>query len=312
MSRHIIPIVFFALVLGGGAYFLFGRDAPPEETTAKEEHRKEAGHIEISAERIAKAGIKTESVGPATIRETVSLYGVITANAERTRDVAVRFPGVVRRLAKSLGDAVSQGETLAMVESNESLQTYPVAAPIGGVVTARNANPGEQTGDKVLFTISDLSSVWVELSLFPRDAAKVQVGQAARIKNAETGLTNEGKLVYIAPLSSAANQTRNARVLLENADGRWTPGLYVTAEVILGEKPVSLAIRNEALQDVEGSESVFVQNAEGFEIRTLKLGRRDSDHTEVVEGLKSGERYATGNSFILKAERGKSELSDEH
>ena len=97
------------------------------------------------------------------------------------REVAARFPGVIRSVAKNVGDPVRQGETLATVESNESLQRINrhVAADRRG--TARNANPGEQTGDRVLFTVADLSTVWVELSLFPRDSRKVRVGQIVRV-----------------------------------------------------------------------------------------------------------------------------------
>lgn len=309
MNRHIIPIVVLAVVMAGGAYFLFGRsEAPPVVATAeKEEHEEEHNQLKLTSEQIEKAAIKVETAGPASIRETLSMYGVITPNAERTRDVAARFPGTIRSLAKILGDTVRQGESLATVESNESLQAYAITAPIGGVVTARNANPGEQTGDKVLFTVSDLSSVWTELSVFPRDAAKVQVGQTVLIRSADTGLKAEGKVIYIAPVGSAANQTRVARVLIDNTAGHWAPGLYVTAEVVLSVVDAPLAIHAEAIQTLEGKESIFVRNEAGFETRELKLGHRDSEHAEVLEGVRPGENYASTNSFILKAERGKGE-----
>lgn len=311
MNRHIIPIVAIALLVGGVGYFVTRSPEKPAVAEASEKEAHEEGHIKLTPEQVAKAGIKILPLGVATIRETIPLYGAVTANAERTREVAARFPGTLRSVAKQLGDRVRQGETLATVESNESLQAYAVAAPINGVVTARNANPGEQTGDKVLFTVSDLSTVWVELSLFPRDAAKVQVGQAVLIKSADNGISGEGKITYIAPLSSAANQTRSARVLLDNADGRWSPGLYVNAEVVLGQIEVPAGVRTAALQDIEGAESIFVQTKEGFETRALKLGRRDSEHAEVLEGAEAGENYASTNSFILKAERGKGEIEDE-
>jgi len=73
------------------------------------------------------------------------------------RVVAARFPGAIRSVAKKIGDTVREGEALATVEANESLQTYAVTAPLSGVIIARNANPGEQTGDKTLFTVADLS-----------------------------------------------------------------------------------------------------------------------------------------------------------
>ena len=146
---------------------------------------EEGGHIELTPEQLKATGIKLVQAGPAQIRENLPLYGVIAPNAERVREVAARFPGVIQSVAKKIGDPVREGETLATVEANESLQTYAVTAPLSGVVTARNANPGEQTGDKTLFTVADLSTVWVELSLFPRDVAKVRIGQGVRVKNNE-------------------------------------------------------------------------------------------------------------------------------
>lgn len=312
MNRHVIAIAVIAVFVAGAGYFVTrGSEKPAATEAAEKEEAHEEGQIKLSAEQVEKAGITLQLVAAGVIRETISLYGAVTANAERTREVSARFPGTLRNVSKQLGDGVRQGEALATVESNESLQAYAVTAPINGVVTARNANPGEQTGDKVLFTVSDLSTVWVELSLFPRDAAKVHVGQSVIIKSADNGVSGEGKVTYIAPLSSAANQTRSARVLLDNTDGRWSPGLYVNAEVVLGQVDVPAAVRTEALQDIGGAESVFVRTAEGFETRALKLGRRDSEHAEVLEGVEPGENYASTNSFILKAERGKSEIEDE-
>ena len=287
------------------------------QAESKEAQRQEAGHeeesagLKLTAEQIAAAGIELAEAKPASIRETLPLYGVIAPNAERVREVAARYPGVIRSVEKKIGDTVRQAETLATVESNESLQTYAVVAPLAGVVTARNANPGEQTGDKILFTVADLSTVWVELSLFPRDVAKVHVGQRVRVKSADTGLTAEGKVVYVAPFGSSRNQTLIARVLLENPDRHWAPGLYVTAEVTLAETPVPLAVRNAALQTLEGRSVVFAHQGEGFEVRPVQLGRSDGEYTELVGGLRAGERYAARNSYILKAELGKGEAAHE-
>ena len=202
-----------------------------------------------------------------------------------------------------------QGETLATVESNESLQSYAIKAPLAGVITARTANVGEQTGDKPLFVVADLSTVWVELSLFPRDAAKVHVGQSARVKSPDVEFVADGKVTYVAPFGSSTNQTLTARVQLDNTQRRWAPGLYVTAELTLAERDVPLAIRNTAIQILHDVPVVFVQGTAGFEARPVKLGRSDGEITEVLEGLKVGETYAAANSYVLKAEALKSEAA---
>jgi len=276
------------------------------------EHEEEEPALELTAQQIAASGIGFIEAGPASIQETLPLYGVIVPNAQRVRQVTARYPGVVRRVVKNFGDAVRQGETLATVESDESLQVYNVTSPLSGVVTARDANPGEQTGERVLFTVADLSTVWVELSLFPRDRGKVRVGQSVRVHGVDQALSDEGRVIWVAPFGSSANQTLTARVLLDNTKGRWAPGLYVTAHVMLAETAVPLAVRNEALQTLEERPVVFVKNAHGFEPRSVKLGRSDPEVTEVLAGLEPGETYATRNSFILKAELGKGEAEHEH
>jgi cobalt-zinc-cadmium efflux system membrane fusion protein len=233
------------------------------------------------------------------------------ANGERSRDVAARYPGIVRRVLVKPGDSVKEGAVLAVVQSNESLQDYPLKAPIAGVVTARNTNPGEQTADRGLFMVTDLSTVWVELAVFPRDVAKVHVGQKARVRSADGGITAEGAVIYVAPVGNQASQARTVRVLLDNASGQWAPGLYVTADIALAETDVPVAIRNQAVQTLEGKDTVFVRTTKGFQPRPVHLGRRDATHSEVLEGLRPGETYATENSFILKAELGKGEAEHE-
>lgn len=301
-----------ALIACGGSEPESATAKSAAEATAKAEpegHEEDA--LKLTPGQIKAAAIEIVTAGPATIRETLPLYGVVAPNAERVREVGARFPGVIRNVAKKIGDTVKQGEVLATVESNESLQTYSVVASLGGVITARNANPGEQTGEKALFTIADLSTVWVELSLFPRDVAKVRVGQKVRVKSADAGLSADGELVYVAPFGSSANQTLTARVLIDNAQRHWAPGLYVTADVTLAETPVALAIANVSVQNLEGRSVIFVKGAEGFEAKPVKLGRIDDENSEVLEGIKVGDAYVTRNSYILKAELGKGEAEHE-
>jgi cobalt-zinc-cadmium efflux system membrane fusion protein len=276
-----------------------------EKPAAEAEHGAEA--IELSDEQLRNAGIDFAVAGAASIRETLPLYGVIVPNAERVRDVAARYPGVIHAVNKKIGDSVRKGEVLATIESNESLQTYSLTAPLAGVITQRNANPGEQTGEKILFTVADLSTVWVELSLFPRDLPKVRLGQKVRVTVGDSGRQADGTIVYVAPFGSVANQTLTARVLLQNADGGWAPGLYVTADITLSETSAALAVRGEALQTVDGRTVVFVRKPDGVMPQPVQLGRADSEFAEILGGLAAGERYATKNSYTLKAELGKGE-----
>lgn len=286
-----------------------GKSEAPEQAGQKPAEESEAGHaegtVELSDAQVKSSGITLLQAGPAKIRQSLPLYGTVAPNAERVRDVTARYPGVVRSVAKRVGDTVREGETLATVESNESLRVYSVTAPLSGVVIQRKANPGEYSSEAALFTVADLSTVWVELSIFPRDVAKVRIGQGVLVKSPDAGLSAQGKVVYVAPFGQTANQTLTARVLLDNADRRWAPGLYVTAEVTLTESPAAIAIRNEAIQTLEGKSVVFVKSEKGFAPVAITVGRNDSEFTEITSGMTAGQTYAAANSFILKADLGK-------
>lgn len=314
-TRHSKPrwlaTIFLALTLScalQGAY----AESPGPDAPENEEAHGEEGHIALTPDQIKHAGIAIERVGSASIRETLPLYGQIIPNAEREHTVSARFPGVIKNVAKQIGDAVQQGETLATVESNESLKSYPVLASLSGVVTQRNANVGEQTGDRALFVIGDYSTVWVDLSVFPADLSKVHVGQSVRIVNRDPSITGEGRIITVLPVGSSTNQTTTARVLLDNPDRRWVPGHFVTAEVVLSETEVPTAIREEAIQIVEDQPVVFVEGDEGFEARPVTLGRSDGQVSEVLKGLQVGEAYVSTNSFTLKSELGKEDAEHGH
>lgn len=286
--------------------------AAPESAKESAEPTEESSgaQVELSAEQLKAAGITLDKAGPAQIREVLPLYGVVAPNAERVREVAARFPGVIRSVEHKLGDTVRQGDLLANIESNESLQVYAVRSPISGVISARNANPGEQTGDKPLFVVVDLSTVWVELSLFARDASKVKAGQSVLVKSPVAEFSSQGRVTYVGPFGNS-NQALTARVEVPNPGNRWAPGLYVTGEVTLAQRAAALAVRSSAIQMIEDRPVVFVRSDGRFSSHPVTLGKTDGERTEVLQGLSAGDEYAAANSYVIKAELRKSEAEED-
>ena len=282
---------------------------------AGREHRFEyasyEGRTAIAADVASTAGIGTTTAGPGTIRDELLLYGTIAPDATRVRAVHARFPGVIRTVRRYVGDTVREGEALATIESNESLQTYTVAAPIGGIVTARHAAAGEQTDDEALFEIADFSSVWAELDVFARDRPRLAPRLPVAIR-ADTGEEAAGSIEYLAPLGNRASQSVVARVVLDNADGRWTPGQFVEGRVTIGTAPVALAVPLSALQRFREFDVVFARVGDVYEVRMLELGRRDASLVEVLDGLAPGTVYVTDNSYLIKADIEKSGASHDH
>lgn len=275
-----------------------------------EEHEKE-GHVELSTEALKNAKLKIEEAGPAKIKSLLPLYGKIAANEEALAHVQPRFPGIVKEVRKRLGDQVGKGETLAVIESNESLRTYEVQAGIAGTIIAKDVTIGELAkDDRTLFTVADLSTVWVNLSVFRKDFGLLKVGEEVVIRDA-AGTIN-AKLDYISPFGAETSQTALARCVIPNPEGRMRPGLFVTAEIATAEVEAPVAVRVSALQTREEKPVVFVQEGDAFEAREVELGTRDSEFVEVLSGLLPGDKYVSENSFILKAELGKGEAAHEH
>jgi membrane fusion protein, heavy metal efflux system len=274
------------------------------------------GRTTIAAAIAAEAGITTEIAGPAVISETLLLNGRIVPNAERVRAVSARFPGPIREVAKSVGDRVGAGDRMATVESNDSMQTYAVTAPIAGTVIERHANPGETAGSEPLFVIADYRELWAELSLFPRDLARVKQGQVVAIEAVEGTLRAEGRIVRLAPAEGAPHGAGGtvyvARVAINNGEGHWVPGLFVNGHVRIGQAKVPLAVKRSGLQTFRDFTVVFEQVEQTYEVRMLELGRQDDTWVEVLGGLAPGARYVAENSYLIKADIEKSGASHDH
>jgi cobalt-zinc-cadmium efflux system membrane fusion protein len=270
------------------------------------------GVVELGDAKARAAGIALAKAGASTLREELRLNGIVQANQEAVVQVTPRFPGVVRTLAKRLGDEVKKGELLAVVESNQSLTTYELKAPMAGVVTERQASLGEYVSEqKPAFVITDLSTLWVDFSVYRRDLAKVAVGETVRIDPEDGGEPIEAKISYLSPIGAADTQSAVARSVIPN-DGRFRPGLFATGAVATAEQSVPLAVSLDAVQSLEGRDVVFVREGGRFVARDVTLGRRDGRSVEIVTGLKGGEAYASRNSFVVKAELAKGSASHEH
>lgn len=288
-----------------------------EENKEGEGHKEEQGHNEegkLNIEKAAADAMKIEVIeaGPATVRVSISVTGKVALNKNAIAQVRARFDGVVKTVSKTQGEMVKVGETLATVESNESLQAYPVKSPIAGMILDRNTNVGYVTGDDNLFEIADLTTLWVQFHVFPRDMPYVEQGQKVRVDAVGGSLSVETTLSSILPVADSSSQTVMARGVIDNKDGKWRPGMSVHGEIFVNEKEAPVAIKAAAVQRMEGKMVIYVQEGENYEARPVRLGVQDSEWAEVLEGLKAGERYVASNSFVLKAHAGKSEAEHAH
>ena len=167
-----------------------------------------------------------------------------------------------------------------------------------------------------LFKIADLSTVWLTVHAFERDAVRLKVGAVARITFAAMpGQTLSGTVSFIGQRVEPESRTVPVRVDMPNADGMLRPGMSATAWLPIGDAQSRLlAVPAAALQRVRDRWCVFVPKDERtFEIRPVGRGRDLAGEVEIVSGIKAGDTVVVDGAFLLKAEAENSaEEHEEH
>ena len=323
IAKYLMIALVCAAAVAASAYYVFDPKFAKSAKAGMAKGHGEAAHgtkghddhdegVKLTDAQVAAAGIELLPAGPRELRDILRLNGMIQPNQETLVKVTPRFPGVVRSMRKRLGDKVRKDEVLATVESNQSLTTYELKAPIDGTVIDRDGTLGEFASEaKPLFTVADLSTMWIDFAVFRRDFARVRAGDAVSIDVEDGGPPIEARIDYVSPLGASDTQSSIARAVVPN-DGRLRPGLFVVGRVVLSAKPVDVAVKASTIQTLEGKTVVFVREGEAFAAREVELGGRDADWVEVVFGLLAGDVYAAKNSFVIKAEIGKAGAAHEH
>lgn len=281
------------------------------KATMQESHEEEHGMgphggplVVLSAEAVRAAGIVVDSVRAGSIDVVIELPGEIKLNAERSVDVRPTYPGRVRWLSAALGAAVRSGDSLAVIHSSESLSDYTLESPISGTVVARPVNPGAAVDhESVLYTVADLSTVWLDFPIYVQHLDRIHRGQRVRVR-AEGGPAEAatGTIGYVGPVLDAHTRTTFARVVLPNPGNRWPPGRLVTAVVVCERVSVPNAVPEDAIVRMGSGAAVFRAGPEGFEVQPVTVGRSDGVTTEITTGVERGARIVTRRAFVLKAE----------
>ncbi len=209
-------------------------------------------------------------------------------------------------LAKQKMQALGGGS-----EKGTPSRYHELKSPLGGLVIERNLTLGAYAEPSVkAFTVADLSVLWVETAIAPDDLPRVQEGFPAIVESgAKQG---EGTLIYISPVIDPDTRSAKAIIELKNADGQWRSGDYSNVSIITGAREAGIIIPLDSIQTIDGKPAVFVKTDEGFEKREVVQGKKDKMNVEILSGLKPGEQVAVGNTFVLKAEIGKSEAEHSH
>jgi RND family efflux transporter MFP subunit len=184
--------------------------------------------------------------------------------------------------------------------------TSSVPSPIDGVVTERAANVGSnvESGAR-LFTVVDLSTVWVVADLYEKDFSEVRVGSPATVTTtAYPDVALQGRVSYIDPQVSADTRTAKVRVEIENVRNQLRLGMFADVAVGGNGRVNATMIKRSAVQSVGDRQVVYLSKEPGkFIEREVRLGQPSGDQVEVLSGLQPGDAIVTEGSFFVRAER---------
>ena len=189
-------------------------------------------------------------------------------------------------------------------ETGETIKNLTLHAPGSGFITERNAYPKQRvTPDTALYTVADLSSVWVIADVFEYEAANVRPDQPATLTlDYLPGRVFRGRVSYILPQVDPTTRTLKVRIQFENPGNQLKPDMYGQVELQSGGTR-KLVVPQSAVLNSGERQVVFVDAGNGyFDPRTVQIGQQRGDRVEIVNGLKAGERIVTSGNFLLDSE----------
>jgi membrane fusion protein, copper/silver efflux system len=199
---------------------------------------------------------------------------------------------------------ISDEQIDRLEKTKEPIKSLTLYAPINGFVTERNAFPRQRVNaDTVLYTIADLSTVWVIADVFEYEAAQIHVGQPAALTMPYLpGRTFRGKVGYILPQVDGTTRTLKVRIQFDNPGNQLKPEMYGDVEFRTGGAS-TLTVPQSAVLNSGLRQVIFVDRGNGYlEPRDVKTGRQFDNRIEILSGLKAGERIVTSGNFLIDSE----------
>jgi cobalt-zinc-cadmium efflux system membrane fusion protein len=229
--------------------------------------------------------------------------------AQQIKDTAY----IEYKLAKQKLRAIGIEQIKNQCSNDCDLTLYELRSPSDGVITDKHVVQGELLNDESQpFVIANLDQVWVNLTVYQKDLEKIQTGQQVQVISGYGIPDVDSVIDYISPKVSEETRSASARIVIDNKDQKWRPGLFVSVVVTFSDFTSDIVIPKTAIETIDNQSVVFIKNEEGFEPHPVKLGRSDTTHVEVLDGLHKGEQYVTKNAFVLKAQMQKASFGDGH
>ncbi|MFC6282295.1 MULTISPECIES: efflux RND transporter periplasmic adaptor subunit [Polaromonas] len=251
-----------------------------------------------SSERVAQADFKrAESL---SAEEIIPQKELLRARGELER--ASAESRAARDRLRLLGGSASA--------SGQAQSTFALTAPFAGTVIQKKATIGELgSPSDAIFTIADLSKVWIEANLTDQLVSKVRTGAAAIVTvGAYPGERFNGRVSYIANVLDKDSRTIAARIEVPNKDGRLKPEMFASASIATGGQVEAISVPDTAIVLLQGQPTVFVNEQGGFESRAVETGEKLAGRTVITSGLKAKEQVVASGAYALKARLLKSQI----
>jgi cobalt-zinc-cadmium efflux system membrane fusion protein len=267
--------------------------------------------VSLSLQAQAMAGITLARVFQGQIVKTTELPGEVGFNEDRLVHIAPRFPGIALEARSRVGSYVKAGDVVAVVESNESMNSYSIKAPISGWIIERHITPGEYvSGESSIYVLADLSTVWVNLAVYSKDVALVRAGQEVLITAIGTHSQVAGVIDFVNPVLDIHTRSSTARVAVANPNNVWRPGTFVNAKIVTEAGEPGLLVERGSVQFIGEASVVFVKKGPTeFAAVEVVVGDTDEKYARILEGLTAGVEYVAAGAFELKAKIVTSSLS---
>jgi cobalt-zinc-cadmium efflux system membrane fusion protein len=288
-----------------------GHDHREEDSHAEPDAEDHSGHnhggeeeegIELSEDMIQKAGIEIRQAEKGKVARISTFPAEIKLNRDLSAAVTPSFRSLVIEVFGEIGDDVKKGNPLATLKNRDTLANYTVTAPRDGVIISKNLAIGETADeDRILYEVADLSSVWAEISIFPRYQHILKKDMHVTFV-AHDGHRAEGTIQYISPIASHQTRTFTARSVLKNPPEDFTPGVFVRARIPVQTVDAAVFVPVEAVQNLDGEQVVFLPSAHGFVATPVRTGVKDNTRVEILSGLEPGQDYVAAGAFVLKSQ----------
>ena len=181
---------------------------------------------------------------------------------------------------------------------------YDVTSPIAGTIVSKDISVGEKYADdntQILFTVSDLDRLWLELKADYSELKQIVPGMAVEVVPLNSKSSFSGKVIYVSSVIDEASRKGFIRVELDKQAGKLRSGEFALGRIVVDSNRSGITVPREAVQLVSGETVVFVPAKDSYITRVVTTGDSDGKNIEIVSGLAVGEKYVSAGAFQLKA-----------